>query len=66
MPDRVGAGDVDQQGSDTEGDERVVIGVVELPLPVSDRFMVGLAVLSTLAEAARQRSLVCVVDDEQW
>jgi hypothetical protein len=54
----VGAGDVDQPGSDKEGDERMAIGVVELPLPVPDRFMVGLAVLSALAEAAQQRSSV--------
>jgi len=59
MLDRLEELPVPQQGA-----LRTVFGLRAGPPP--DRFLVGLAVLGLLSEAAGERPLVCVVDDQQW
>ena len=43
---------------------RLAFGLSEGPAP--DRFLLGLAALSLLSDAAETRPLVCVIDDVQW
>lgn len=42
----------------------IVFGLI--PGPVPNRFLVGLATLTLIAEVAEQQPLVCIVDDAHW
>jgi DNA-binding CsgD family transcriptional regulator len=55
---------IDQLPSPQQLALRLAFGLSEGPAP--DRFLLGLAALSLLSDAAEERPLVCVIDDVQW
>jgi AAA ATPase domain len=55
---------LDRLPSPQAGALRVAFGLA--PGSAPDRFVLGLAVLNLLSDAAEEQPLICLVDDEQW
>ncbi|MEV5759546.1 AAA family ATPase [Streptomyces tendae] len=56
--------DADQLSTPQREALDVAFGLATGPAP--NAFLLGLATLNTVAEAARERPLICLVDDAQW
>ncbi len=57
-------GHLDNVAEPQRGALRTALGISAGPAP--DRFLVGLAVLSLLSDAAEEKPLLCLVDDAHW
>jgi hypothetical protein len=57
-------GGVDRLPAPQRDAVRVAFGLLAAPPP--DRFLVALAVLNLLSDAASEQPILCLIDDEQW